>query len=112
MREMAEADLGVMRAETRGRVAELHAAISSSRRLASLYTNAILPQAEAAAASALVAYRAGAVDFMTVVEDRMTVNRYRQELVALDAAQAIAWIELEMLLDRPLLTTANRNGGE
>ena len=49
---------------------------------------------------------------MTVVEDRMTVNRYRQELVALDAAQATAWIELEMLLDRPLLTTANRNGGE
>lgn len=112
MREMAEADLGAMRAETRGRVAELHAAIASSRRLASLYTNSILPQAEAAAASALVAYRADAVDFMTVVEDRMTVNRYRQELVALDAAQAIAWIELEMLLDRPLLKTANRDGGE
>ncbi len=112
MREMAEADLGAMRAETRGRVTELHAAIASSRRLAALYRNSILPQAEAAAASALVAYRAGAVDFMTVVEDRMTVNRYRQELVALDAAQAIAWIELEMLLDRPLLTIANRNGGE
>lgn len=112
MREMAEADLGAMRAETRGRVGEMHAAIASSRRLASLYLNSILPQAEAAAASALVAYRAGAVDFMTVVEDRMTVNRYRQELVALDAAQAIAWIELEMLLDRPLLRTANRTGGE
>lgn len=112
MREMAEADLGAMRAETRGRVAELHAAITSTRRLESLYRNSILPQAEAAAASALVAYREGTVDFMTVVEDRMTVNRYRQELVALDAAQAISWIELEMLLDRPLLTTANRNGGE
>lgn len=112
MREMAEADLGAMRAETRGRVAEMHAAIVSSRRLASLYRTSILPQAEAAAASALVAYRASTVDFMTVVENRMTVNRYRQELVALDAAQATAWIELEMLLDRPLLTAANRNGGE
>jgi outer membrane protein TolC len=89
----------------------MHAAIATSRLLAWLYRNSILPQAEAAAASALVAYRAGAVDFMTVVEDRMTVNRYRQELVALDAAQAIAWIELEMLLDRPLLLAADRRGG-
>lgn len=105
MREMAVADLDAMRAETRGRVGETHTAIASSRRLASLYRNSILPQAEAAAASAVAAYRTGTVDFMTVVENRMTVNRYRQELVALEVTEASAWVELEMLLGRRILTT-------
>ncbi len=105
MREMAVADLDAMRAETRGRVGETHAAIASSRRLASLYRNSVLPQAEVAAASAVAAYRAGTVDFMTVVENRMTVNRYRQELVALEVAEVGAWVELEMLLGRGILDT-------
>ena len=105
MREMAEADLLAMRADTRGRVGEMHTAIASSRRLAALYRTAVLPQADAAAASSVAAYRAGTVDFMTVVENRMTVNRYRQELVALDVAEATAWVELEMLLGRRLLET-------
>ena len=105
MREMAEADLLAMRADTRGRVGEMHTAIASSRRLAALYRTAVLPQADAAAASSVAAYRAGTVDFMTVVENRMTVNRYRQELVALEVAEATAWVELEMLLGRRLLET-------
>jgi hypothetical protein len=45
------------------------------------------------------------VDFMTVVENRMIVNRYRQELIALEVAETIAWVELEMLLGRRLLAT-------
>ena len=106
MRTMAEADVAAMRAETRGRVAEAHTAIASSRRLVALYRSAVLPQAEAAAQSALAAYRAGAVDFMTVVENRMTVNTYRQQLVALEVTELAAWVELEMLLARPLLAPA------
>lgn len=105
MREMAESDLLAMRADTRGRVGELHTAIASRRRLAALYRTTVLPQADAAAASSVTAYRAGTVDFMTVVENRMTVNGYRQELVALEVAETIAWVELEMLLGRRLLVT-------
>jgi hypothetical protein len=33
----------------------------------------------------------------------MTVNRYKQELYALDADQGKAWAELEMLVGRALL---------
>ncbi len=105
MREMTEADLAAMRADTRGRVTEVHTALASSRRLATLYRGTVLPQAEAAAASSLSAYRAGDVDFMTVVENRMTVNQYRMELIALDVSQGNAWAELEMLAGRTLMVT-------
>ena len=37
----------------------------------------------------------GGVDFMTLVDNRMGVNRYRQELLALDADEGRAWAELE-----------------
>lgn len=111
MRAMADAELATMRAETRGRVHAAHAAISSARRLATLYRGTVLPQAEAAASSALAAYRAGAVDFMTVVENRMTARAYRGELIAIEAAEALGWVELEMLMGRPLLLDARPDGG-
>jgi len=105
MRAMAAAELTAMRADTRARVGEVHAALASARRLAALYRATVLPQAEASTTSALASYRSGGVDFMTVVDNRMSVNRYRQELLALDAAEGRAWAELEMLLGRPLVTS-------
>jgi outer membrane protein TolC len=103
MRTMAEAELATMRADTRRRLAEVHAMLSSARRLRTLYRTTVLPQADAAAASALASYRSGAVDFMTVLDNRMTATRYRRELVALDASEGRAWAELEMLTGRPWL---------
>ncbi|HEX6643277.1 MAG TPA: TolC family protein [Gemmatimonadales bacterium] len=103
MQQMAAADLDDMRAETRGRVTQLHAAVERSRRLAALYRTTVLPQSEATVASALAAYRVGGVDFMTLLDGRMTVNRYRQELYRLDAEQGQALAELEMLVGRELL---------
>jgi outer membrane protein TolC len=103
MRAMAEAELDAMRADTRGRIAEVHAALASARRLRALYRTTVLPQAEAATTSSLASYRTGGVDFMTVIDNRMGVNRYRRELLALDAAEGRAWAELEMLVARPLL---------
>ena len=99
---MAHAELTAMRAETRGKLGEAHTSLTRARRLARLYRTTVLPQAEAAVASALAAYRAGGVDFMTLLEGRMTVNEYRQQLVALDADQGKAWAELEMLTGREL----------
>ncbi|MGE5926507.1 MAG: TolC family protein, partial [Gemmatimonadota bacterium] len=106
MRAMATADLAAMRAETRGRVAQLYAAAGRSQRLADLYRTTILPQAETTVASALAAYRVGSVDFMTLLDDRMTVNDYRQALYRLDAERGVALAELEMLVGRELLDPA------
>lgn len=102
MRQMAVADLAAMRAETRAQVTEAYATLVRSRNLASLYRTTILPQAEAAVASAFAAYRVGSVDFMTLLDNRMTVNTYRQELLTLEADQGKAWAELEMLVGREL----------
>jgi len=103
MKQMTQADLAAMRAETRGRIGEAYAALSRARSLAQLYRTTVLPQAEATVASALAAYRVGSVDFMTLLDDRMSVNTYRQELSTLEADEGKAWAELEMLTGRPLI---------
>ena len=103
MKAMAEADVAAMRAETRGRIGEAYAGLTRARRLEQLYRTTVLPQAEATVTSALSAYRVGQVDFMTLLDDRMTVNRYRQELATLEADEGKAWAELEMLTGRELL---------
>ena len=102
MRAMADADLAMMRADTRARVIESYANLVRARNVAALYRTTVLPQAEATVASALSAYRVGRVDFMTLLDDRMVVNRYHQELLVLEADQGKAWAELEMLLGRQL----------
>jgi outer membrane protein TolC len=109
MRRMAEADLGAMQAETRARVIELAAAIRRSARLSRLYRDTVLPQATATVTSALAAYRVGQVDFMTVLDNQMTVNRYRTELIVLDAEGGRAVAELEMLLAAPLTDAGDSN---
>ena len=100
---MARSELAAIRAETRGRIGESYAALARARTLAQLYRTTVLPQAEATVASALSAYRVGSVDFMTLFDDRMAVNRYRQELYRLEADQGKAWAELEMLTGRELM---------
>ena len=102
MRAMSTADLAWMKADTRGRIGEMLAMLNRSRRLADLYTGTVLPQAEAAVTSAVAAYRVGRIDFMNVLDNRMTVNRYRQELVTLRMEEGRAWAELEMLIGREL----------
>ena len=102
MRQMAAADLQAMEADTRGRVAELYASAERARRLGDLYRGTILPQAHTTVSAAFAAYRVGSVDFMTLLDDQMTVNRYRQDLFALEAQRGQALAELEMLISRSL----------
>lgn len=103
MKQMAQADLAAMRADTRGKIGEAYAALTRARSLAQLYRTTVLPQAEATVSSALAAYRVGGVDFMTLLDDRMSVNEYRQELSTLEADEGKAWAELEMLTGRVLI---------
>ena len=114
MTAMAAADLRAMQADTRGRLGEAYADLRRSRSLAALYRGTVIPQAEATVSSALAAYRVGSVDFMTLLDNRMSVNRYRQELHALEAEEGKAWAELEMLTGQQLVdpfTIAPRGAG-
>ena len=102
MRAMADADLKAMRADTRGRMTELYADYTRAKNLRALYTTTVLPQADATVTASFAAYRVGDVNLMTLLDNRMTVNRYRQELIALDAERGKAIAEMEMLLGREL----------
>jgi outer membrane protein TolC len=107
MKAMAESEVAAMRTETRGRIGEAYANLMRARRLEQLYRTTVLPQAEATVVSALGAYRVGQAELMTLLDDRMTVNRYRSELATLEADEGKAWAELEMLTGHELLD-ANR----
>ena len=102
MREEAEADLTAMRAETRGRVGELYADFVRARKLSALYRNTILPQAGATVTASFAAYRVGEVNFMTLLDNQMTVNRYSQQLFTLEADEGKTLAELEMLVGQAL----------
>jgi cobalt-zinc-cadmium efflux system outer membrane protein len=102
MRTAAESELRAMQAETRGRLGELTAAVRRARALRTLYLTTILPQAEATVSAALAAYQAGEVDLPMLLDARMTINRYRQQVIQLDAEEGTTLAELEMLLGRPL----------
>ena len=107
MKAMADADVAAMRAETRGKIGEAYAGLTRARNLTLLYRTTVLPQAEATVASAMSAYRSGSVDFMTLLDDRMTVNKYRQELSTLESDEGKSWAELEMLTGRELIDASS-----
>jgi outer membrane protein, heavy metal efflux system len=115
MAEMTRADLRGMQADTRAAVLIAYADLRRARRLTALYRHTVLPEAEAAATSALASYRVGHVDFMTVLDDRMTVDQYERSLHQLEADEGKAWAHLEALVARPLInansTAALASGG-
>jgi outer membrane protein TolC len=84
--------------ETFAQIAERRAEAERARKLVSLYSTSVLPQARAAVESALSAYRVGKVDFMTLVQNELTVNRFEIESVRLSADYQRAVAELEALV--------------
>ena len=88
--------------ETFAQLTELKAEAERATRLGRLYRESILPQARAAVESAFSAYRVGQVDYMTLVENELTVNRYEIESLRLAADFQRALAELEALVGGPI----------
>jgi outer membrane protein TolC len=105
VKRMSEADLVTLRAEVAARIGELVAELDRSRALIELYAGEVLPQAGANVQSALSSYRVGEVDFMTLVDAQLTVNRYEVELYQLQADYGHAVAALEAVVGRPLPQT-------
>jgi outer membrane protein TolC len=83
---------------TYARLAELRAEAVRARNLSQLYATSILPQARASVDAALASYRVGRVNFMSLMENQMTVNRYAIEGVRLLAEHHAAVAEMGALL--------------
>ena len=102
MERMATASLGDREAQVAAEIQAHLAEADRTRGLVALYRDEILPQARATVSSALSSYRVGAVDFMTLVDAQMGVNRYEMELVQLLADYGTALAALESAVGRPL----------
>lgn len=103
--DAARAELDGERAVLAARLHELAATLDQLRQLIALYQGEVLPLAEANAASALAAYRAGTVDLLTVIEARTGYNTYRRELYALIAEYGATIAALESTIGRELDAT-------
>jgi outer membrane protein TolC len=102
MERMSLADLSEARAGVDARIGEVLAELGRARTLIDLYESTVIPQAEANVESSYSSYRVGSVDFMTLVDARMTVNQYEQEYHQLLADYGIGVAELEAVVGREL----------
>lgn len=105
MERVAEAELENGRAEVDARIGGLLADLARAETLIQLYRGRILPQAEANVESSFSSYRVGSVDFMTLVDAQMTVNRFEQEYHGLLGEYGTAVAELEMTVGREIPST-------
>jgi outer membrane protein TolC len=87
------------------RIGELLANLDQARTLIRLYREEILPQARATVESSLSSYRVGSVDFMTLVDAEMAVNRFEAEYFELLASYGTGIAHLEMTIGRDLPVT-------
>jgi len=92
---VADANLSGLEADVDAQIGTLLAELTRARTLAQLYREEILPEARATVESAFSSYRVGTVDFLTLVDAQMTVNRFAGDLYVLqgDYGRAIAALE-------------------
>jgi outer membrane protein TolC len=95
MEEMARAELGGKEASVDASIGIQLAELERARTLTALYRDEVIPEARATVESAFSSYRVGSVDFMTLIDAQMTVNRYEGELYQLlgDYGKAVASVE-------------------
>ncbi|MCH8811512.1 MAG: TolC family protein [Gemmatimonadetes bacterium] len=102
MRQVALAELESVRAHVDASVNEILAGLDWSRTLIRLYRSEIVPLARATVESSLSSYRVGTVDFMTLVDAQMAVNRFEAELYVFLSQYGTALAELEQSIGRTL----------
>jgi len=105
LERLSSAELQGREAEVDARIGELLAELTRARTLATLYRDEVIPQARATTESAFSSYRVGAVDFMTLIDAQMSVNRFEGEWYALLAEYGTAISALESTVGRPLPLT-------
>jgi outer membrane protein TolC len=76
---MSTAELNDAKNSIRSTIADLISQMERRRKLAELYKGGIIPQAEQALESAFIAYRVGKVDFLALLDSRLTLFNYERD---------------------------------
>ena len=110
MREQAARMLEAEQFMTRATVRQQHARLGQSAKSARLYETSILPQARLTLEAALAAYRVNRVDFLTLLDNQMTVFNQERALLEATSAHENALAELEYWVGGRLDATEASSG--
>jgi outer membrane protein TolC len=78
------------------------------RRLVELYNSGIIPQAEQSLESALIGYRVGKVDFLTLLDGRVNLFNYERELADSKAEYMMRLAQLEAAVGTELVSEGQK----
>ena len=79
------------------------AQLERRRKLVELYKGGIIPQAEQSLESAVIGYRVSKVDFLTLLDGRMTLFNYERELYESKAEYMMKLAQLEAAVGTDLV---------
>ncbi|TGU72474.1 TolC family protein [Geomonas terrae] len=99
---MGDAELAAARNTISSGINDLLAQMDRRRKLVDLYTTGIIPQAEQSLESAVIAYRVNKVDFLTLLDNRVTLFNYEREYYDSMADYQMKLAQLEALVGREL----------
>lgn len=99
---MVHGELNMLRNQIRFGIADGLARLESTRKLAELYREGLLPQAVHALEAATSAYRVGKADFMNVLDSRMALFSYEREYHEAVAEHQMQLAVLEGVIGTPL----------
>ena len=83
-------------------IVDLLAQVERREKLVVLYRTGIIPQAEQALESAVISYRVGKVDFLALLDSRLTLFNYEREYYDSLADSQMKLAQLEALVGREL----------
>jgi outer membrane protein TolC len=94
-KRMAEAEVDWLRHEIRRRIDDTLAKLEANVRMAQLYREGLLPQDEFARESTLAGYRAGQLEFMSVLDSQMKLLADEQKYAMFVAENQMLRAQLE-----------------
>jgi len=92
---MATEELNALKNNIESTIGDLLAKLEKREKLVQLYRTGIIPQAEQSLESAVIGYRVNKVDFLSLLDSRMTLFNYERELYESRAEYMMALAQLE-----------------
>lgn len=99
---MATEELNVLKNSINSGISDLLAQLERRRKLAELYRTGIIPQSGQSLESATIGYRVNKVDFLNLLDSRMTLFNYERELYDSLAEYQMKMAQLEALVGKEL----------
>jgi len=103
---MATAELNSLKNTISFTINDTLAQLDRRRKLIELYKGGIIPQAEQSLESAVIGYRVNKIDFMTLLDGRVTLFNYEKELYESQAEYMMKMAQLEAAVGTDLAAVA------